>query len=389
MRKPIAALGLCLTAGLGAIPVADALAATSSSSSLPSPSSTSRANNGVSAAAIIGTAMKYIGYPYTATGNSPATGFSCIGFVSYVYRQNGIPLPDDLQDAYAYAPKVAFSNLEPGDVLFFQNTVWPGISHTAIYLGGGRFIHAEWYNRGVVTSSFTNDPVDGNYWTQHYLGANRPWTGAAEASTGTAKVTQPHATSTAIPTAAVASVQTPLTSHSNISVRVTALNVRSGPSLQASVSTVISLGTSLVIRGHQGNWYQVELPDRVVGWVIASGIGMGGGASRTSALPTPTAGTSTSTHPTIGAPTSPKRASTRPGLAAQNMVRVTVNGLRIHIGPALSSQVIGSVNRNQTLVVVTRTNNWVKIRLPSGSAGWISAQFAQAENPHLDYAHQP
>src|SRR5947209_4647434 len=129
----------------------------------------------VSGSAIDQTALRYLGYAYTTVGNSPSTGFSCIGFVSYVYGVNGIPVPDDLGGAIAYAAPVAFSDLQPGDVLFFGNTVWPGLSHTAIYLGGGRFIHAEWYNRGVVISSFTNDPVDFNYWTEHYIGANRPW----------------------------------------------------------------------------------------------------------------------------------------------------------------------------------------------------------------------
>src|SRR5438270_2323291 len=153
MRKPLLALGLVVTTGFGAFPVANAMAASSPSSTLsgsppqlPASSSSASSNphstRAVSGADIVRTAMRYLGYPYTATGNSPQTGFSCIGFVSYVYRQNGISLPGDLGNALAFAPQVSFSNLEPGDIMFFQNTIWNGLSHAAIYIGGGKFVHA-------------------------------------------------------------------------------------------------------------------------------------------------------------------------------------------------------------------------------------------------------
>src|SRR5437588_1105255 len=92
----------------------------------------------VSGDAVVQYAERFLGYPYTTVGNSPSTGFSCIGFVSYVYQSLGIGVPDGLSGAYAFAPQIAFSSLQPGDVLFFQNTVWPGLSHTAIYIGGGK-----------------------------------------------------------------------------------------------------------------------------------------------------------------------------------------------------------------------------------------------------------
>src|SRR5579872_1552919 len=172
-------MGKVLSAcGLAAIMVGSSMGSAQASETAPGPGAAPAANS-VSGAQIVQTALKYLGYRYTTVGNSPSTGFSCIGFVSYVYQENGIPLPGDLEGAQAYAPGIAFSAILPGDILYFQNTVWPGISHAAIYLGGGRFIHAEWYNRGVVISSFTNDPVDGDYWIGKYLGANRPWAGPA------------------------------------------------------------------------------------------------------------------------------------------------------------------------------------------------------------------
>jgi cell wall-associated NlpC family hydrolase len=134
----------------------------------------SRSLGSVSASTIVQTAEKYLGYPYVANGRSPDTGFSDVGFVSYVFRSEGIKFPRSLRRALRYAPHVAMTDLQPGDVVFFKNTIRRGLSHIAIYVGGGTFIHAEWYNRGVTITSFSNDATDGNYWIDHYLGANRP-----------------------------------------------------------------------------------------------------------------------------------------------------------------------------------------------------------------------
>jgi cell wall-associated NlpC family hydrolase len=125
-------------------------------------------------------ALQYVGVPYTSTGTRPSTGFSDIGFVRYVYRGQGIRLHISVtHSAYdrmlADGPLIDMADLQPGDILIFQNTIWPGLSHAAIYLGNGTFVHAEWYGSGVKISSLRNDPKDGNYWSAHYVTAVRPW----------------------------------------------------------------------------------------------------------------------------------------------------------------------------------------------------------------------
>jgi cell wall-associated NlpC family hydrolase len=140
-------------------------------------------------AAIVQTALKLVGAPYVGAivrGRNPSTGFNDAGFVAYAYNRNGIRLHISwnnseygltaiYQRILRDGPMVERADLQPGDVVYFQNTVWTGLSHVGIYIGGGMFVHAEWYNRGVVVSSFTHDPVDGSYWTGKYLTANRPW----------------------------------------------------------------------------------------------------------------------------------------------------------------------------------------------------------------------
>jgi uncharacterized protein YgiM (DUF1202 family) len=216
-------------------------------------------HNTVTGTEIAQLALKYVGYPYTLTGNSPALGFSCIGFVSYVYETLGIPLPDELGNAHAFAPAVSLASAEPGDILWFGNTVWPGLSHTAIYLGNGRFVHAAWFNRGVITSSLRNDPVDGNYWIEHFMGVSRPWGGAG------ANLEQ----------LAIESIPTTvrgLPGAPSLVVTVPRLNIRRWWSLHAPVRQVVSRATPLDVLRRDGHWYQVMTPDGVLGWIATKSI---------------------------------------------------------------------------------------------------------------------
>jgi peptidoglycan DL-endopeptidase LytE len=120
-------------------------------------------------ARIVANALKYRGSRYTWGGTSPATGFDCSGFVWYAYTQAGVPLPRDLWGQYNSGRRVGRSELQPGDIVFFQNTYRPGLSHDGIYIGGGQFIQAASENTGVIVSSLSEP-----YWAARYLGATRP-----------------------------------------------------------------------------------------------------------------------------------------------------------------------------------------------------------------------
>jgi uncharacterized protein YgiM (DUF1202 family) len=377
MRKLLLVLGLVVTATLDALAPASAWAASpqgaSSAGAVNAPS--------VSGSAIVQYAMKFLGYPYTATGNSPSTGFSCIGFVSYVYRSLGINLPGDLGDAMAYAPPVAFADLLPGDVLFFQNTVWQGLSHAAIYIGGGKFINAEWYNRGVVISSFTNDSVDGSYWIGKYLGANRPWTGSAGSSVATQPATQPTSTTLRTPAAVPNGVIRTQPTGPTALVRVPSLNVRARPTLFATIDTVLTQGTRISLLGHRHGWYRIALSNGGIGWIIGLGIGRRGTGQQTQY-----------THRTVPVVTSTRRQAVSSALRVLGRVTVGVNGLRIRALPSLGAAVMGSVGLGQHLPVVNRQSSWLRVRLPQGSIGWISSRYvtqssATGSTPARSTAH--
>lgn len=114
---------------------------------------------------IVATAKKYLGYNYTYGGSSPSTGFDCSGFTSYVFKQHGISLNRTAAGQYSNGVAVSRANLQPGDLVMFGKS---GINHVAIYIGGGKIIHASTPSTGVRIDSLST-----GYYNNNYVGARR------------------------------------------------------------------------------------------------------------------------------------------------------------------------------------------------------------------------
>ncbi|MGC7873148.1 C40 family peptidase [Desulfosporosinus sp. SYSU MS00001] len=115
---------------------------------------------------IIDHAVSLVGKPYVFGGTS-LKGFDCSGFTQYVFAGSGISLPRTSYAQYATGGSVSKSNLQPGDLVFFS-TYSKGASHVGIYIGGGKFVHADNPKKGVTITSLSD-----NFYVKNYLGARR------------------------------------------------------------------------------------------------------------------------------------------------------------------------------------------------------------------------
>jgi cell wall-associated NlpC family hydrolase len=110
---------------------------------------------------VVGIAMRYLGIPYVYGGASPS-GFDCSGFIMYVYAQVGVSLPHNAAMQYGHGTPVSRSDLQAGDLVFFN-----GLGHAGIYIGGGQFIHSPHTGDVVKISSLSG------WYDSTWVGARR------------------------------------------------------------------------------------------------------------------------------------------------------------------------------------------------------------------------
>ena len=124
---------------------------------------------------LVATALGFLGVPYRWGGNDAETGFDCSGFVRSIYAQTiGLMLPRRSDEQAAATQAIDRSELEPGDLVFF-NTMRRAFSHVGIYMGEGKFIHAP--REGAVVRV---EELDGGYWNVRFNGARRVMALASE-----------------------------------------------------------------------------------------------------------------------------------------------------------------------------------------------------------------
>lgn len=86
-------------------------------------------------------ATTMLGTPYKWGGNTVDSGLDCSGFVREVVQgTTGKLLPRTAREMSQQGTQVAYTEMKPGDLVFFNTRRRP-FSHVGIYLGDGRFMH--------------------------------------------------------------------------------------------------------------------------------------------------------------------------------------------------------------------------------------------------------
>ena len=95
-------------------------------------------------------------------------GFDCAGLVRRVFSTMAVDLPRTAAAQFRQGCIVRRDELQPGDLVFFENTYKRGISHVGIYIGNGEFVHAASRRRAV-----TVDRLDSPYFDKRFAGGRR------------------------------------------------------------------------------------------------------------------------------------------------------------------------------------------------------------------------
>lgn len=110
---------------------------------------------------IVSRARAQIGTRYKLGGTAPEGGFDCSGLVRFVARAFDIKLPRTAREQATAGVPVPkdLAAMKPGDLLTFGKG--SKISHIAIYVGEGRFVHASTANHKVIETSLvgTHSPL--------------------------------------------------------------------------------------------------------------------------------------------------------------------------------------------------------------------------------------
>ncbi len=115
-------------------------------------------------------AQNQLGDPYVLGDEGPDS-FDCSGLVYYCLNKCGVKV--SRRNAYTYSnndnwKKIeSVDDLKKGDLLFFKSDSSDKVNHTAIYIGGSKFIHASSSKGQVVQSSFSA------YWYRNFVCGRR------------------------------------------------------------------------------------------------------------------------------------------------------------------------------------------------------------------------
>jgi cell wall-associated NlpC family hydrolase len=108
------------------------------------------------AAEAVAAARSVLGAPYS-WGSTGPDAFDCSGLTYWAYQHAGVTLPRTSQEQLHAGRRVPLSQARPGDLVVYRDDA----SHVALYVGGGRVIHAPYPGARVRYDPVDMLPIDG------------------------------------------------------------------------------------------------------------------------------------------------------------------------------------------------------------------------------------
>ena len=93
-----------------------------------------------------------MGNPYVAGGTSLTNGADCSGFTYRVYQDWGYNISRTSYSQRSDGRAVNYSEAQPGDLICYEG-------HVALYIGGGKIVHASTQKTGIKVSNANYRPI--------------------------------------------------------------------------------------------------------------------------------------------------------------------------------------------------------------------------------------
>ncbi len=125
----------------------------------------------VQGSAALRAAESQIGVPYVWGGTTPGVGFDCSGLVQWAWQKAGVSIPRTTQEQWAALPHVSFSNIRPGDLIYYFNLDGDNqVDHVVMYAGSG-----PWGTSTTIAAARTGIPIAlAPYFGAGFIGVARP-----------------------------------------------------------------------------------------------------------------------------------------------------------------------------------------------------------------------
>ncbi len=119
------------------------------------------AGSGGSAAArrAVQFALAQVGKPYVWGAAGPSS-YDCSGLTSSAWHAGGVSLPHSAREQFGYGTHVSYSQMVPGDLMFFYSP----IGHVSIYIGNGLMVSAPQTGENVKV-------IPANSYNRDFVGA--------------------------------------------------------------------------------------------------------------------------------------------------------------------------------------------------------------------------